>query len=130
MHVSPVPMRRHSTASALADAERRRPRGPTEWRRAMQRHAIAIKIQDNVATALRRLEKGETAEVGVGDRIVSIVLRDAVEFGHKFALRDIARGDDIVKYGEVIGRATADIPAGAHAHVQNIESLRGRGDLD
>jgi len=36
----------------------------------------------------------------------------------------------ILKYGEVIGRATRDIEAGAHAHVQNIESLRGRGDWE
>ena len=29
----------------------------------------------------------------------------------------------------LIGRATTEIGAGRHAHVQNIESLRGRGDL-
>ncbi len=95
----------------------------------MKRDAIAIKEQDNVATALRNLERAETASVGVGDRTVPITLVDAVEFGHKFALVDIPAGTDILKYGEVIGRATADIPKGAHAHVQNIESLRGRGDL-
>jgi altronate dehydratase small subunit len=69
------------------------------------------------------------ASVGIGDKTVPVTLVDAVEFGHKFALKDIAKGDDILKYGEVIGRATAAIPTGAHAHVQNIESLRGRGDL-
>ena len=43
--------------------------------------------------------------------------------------RDIRAGDSILKYGETIGRATEDIPAGRHAHIHNIESLRGRGDL-
>jgi altronate dehydratase small subunit len=95
----------------------------------MKRDAIAIKPEDNVATALRDLDEGEVAAVGVGDGTVSVTLVDAITFGHKFALRDIARGEDILKYGEVIGRATAAIPQGAHAHVQNIESLRGRGDL-
>ena len=95
----------------------------------MKRDAIAIKAEDNVATALRDLGKGDVAAVGVGDRTVSVTVRDAITFGHKFALKDIAKGDDILKYGEVIGRATAAIPQGAHAHVQNIESLRGRGDL-
>jgi len=95
----------------------------------MKRDAIAIKVEDNVATALRDVGAGEVAAVGVGDGTVSVTVRDAIAFGHKFALRDIARGEEILKYGEVIGRATAAIPAGAHAHVQNIESLRGRGDL-
>ena len=95
----------------------------------MKRDAISIKAGDNVATALRDLARDEVASVGVGDGTVPVTLVDAVEFGHKFALHDIKAGDDILKYGEVIGRATLDIPAGAHAHVQNIESLRGRGDL-
>jgi altronate dehydratase small subunit len=95
----------------------------------MTRDAISIKEGDNVATALRALEGGEEASVGVGDKTVPITLVDAVEFGHKFAIVDIPAGTDILKYGEVIGRATADIPRGGHAHVQNIESLRGRGDL-
>ena len=95
----------------------------------MQRDAIVIKGEDNVATALRDLARGEVAAVGIGEATASVTLRDAITFGHKFAVRDIARGEFILKYGETIGRATADIPAGAHAHVHNIESLRGRGDL-
>jgi altronate dehydratase small subunit len=95
----------------------------------MNRDAIALREQDNVATALRNLAPGERAVVGIGQEAVPVTIAAAVEFGHKFALCDIAKGEDIVKYGEVIGRATADIPCGAHAHVHNIESLRGRGDL-
>lgn len=56
-------------------------------------------------------------------------MAEDIPYGHKFALRFIRKGEDILKYGEVIGRATADIGSGCHAHVQNIESLRGRGDL-
>ncbi len=95
----------------------------------MKRDAIVIKEADNVATALRSLSCREKVAVGVGDRTISVTMLDVVEFGHKFAITDISRGQDIVKYGEVIGRATADIAVGAHAHIQNIESLRGRGDL-
>jgi altronate dehydratase small subunit len=95
----------------------------------MKRDAIAIKQEDNVATALRTLNPNDVASIGVGTETVPLAVIEAIEFGHKFALRDISAGQDIVKYGEVIGRATADIPAGCHAHVQNIESLRGRGDL-
>ncbi|WP_461208598.1 UxaA family hydrolase [Desulfocurvus sp. DL9XJH121] len=94
----------------------------------MKRDAIMLRPEDNVATALRALEAGNLAIVGVHDRHLEILMAQSVSYGHKFATRDIRKGEDILKYGEVIGRATDDIPAGAHAHVQNIESLRGRGD--
>lgn len=95
----------------------------------MKRDAILIKEKDNVATALRSLSRDDKASVGSGDQVIEVTLVDDIEYGHKFAIYHIAAGEDIIKYGEVIGRATADIPAGAHAHTQNIESLRGRGDL-
>lgn len=44
--------------------------------------------------------------------------------GHKVALADISKGDTIVKYGEDIGRAIADIAKGAHVHVHNIKTKR------
>jgi altronate dehydratase small subunit len=96
----------------------------------MKRDAIVIGTDDNVATALRNLDTGEQASVGIAHQIISIAMVEPVEYGHKFAIREISKGDDIVKYGEIIGRATADIATGAHVHIQNVESLRGRGDLN
>ncbi len=92
--------------------------------------AIMLSEKDNVATTLRGLTAGTEARVGVGERTFGVPIVQAIPFGHKLAIGDIRRGTDILKYGEVIGRATEDIPAGAHAHVHNIESLRGRGDLE
>lgn len=94
----------------------------------MKTDALMIREADNVATALRDIRAGEVAVVGDGDKGRKIRVREAIPFGHKFAVHDIAQGEPVLKYGEVIGRATAMIPVGAHAHVQNIESLRGRGD--
>jgi len=91
--------------------------------------AIVIKETDNVATALRDIRAGEEAAIGVGEKTAKIPIQEPIPYGHKFAVRDIEPGENVLKYGEVIGRATAAIPVGAHAHVQNIESLRGRGDL-
>jgi len=92
--------------------------------------AIVIKAVDNVATALRDIAVQENVVVSCGDSCLCVSVREAIQYGHKFALRDIGKSENIIKYGEVIGRATAVILAGAHAHIQNIESLRGRGDLD
>jgi|SRR5271166_4414311 len=80
---------------------------------------------DNVGVALRALAAGET--IAVGDARVTVT--SAIPSGHKLALRDIAAGDSILKYGQVMGRATFAIACGGHVHVHNVEGLRGRGDL-
>jgi altronate dehydratase small subunit len=92
--------------------------------------AIALREADNVATALREIAAGEEIVVGVLDRTVSVYVCQAIPFGHKLAMIDLSQGADIVKYGEVMGRATQAIHAGSHVHVHNTESLRGRGDLE
>ena len=53
---------------------------------------------------------------------VRLVGNDAVPTGHKFALCDIKAGDCVIKYGEIIGRATADIKAGEWVHSHNLRS--------
>ena len=42
--------------------------------------------------------------------------------GHKYALRDIKSGEDIIKYGNPIGHATCDIKAGEHVHTHNVKT--------
>lgn len=51
--------------------------------------------------------------------------RDNVEVredGHKYALTDIACGENVIKYGSPIGHATADIKAGEHVHTHNVKT--------
>jgi altronate dehydratase small subunit len=95
----------------------------------MKIDAIMIKPEDNVATALHDLQSNDLATVSVGEDQKNVKMISNIPFGHKFAVVDIEKGDLVIKYGEVIGRATQFIGQGAHAHIQNIESLRGRGDL-
>ncbi len=91
--------------------------------------AVILKERDNVATSLRDVKRGETVSVRLGEALRNVTIREDISYGHKFAVRDIRSGESILKYGETIGRATEDIPCGRHAHIHNIESLRGRGDL-
>ena len=95
----------------------------------MQRDALVIRRQDNVATAIRDIPAGKAATVGIEDESVSVTVSKDISFGHKFALHPIRSGEEILKYGTVIGRATRDIRPGEHVHVHNVESTRGRGDL-
>ncbi len=45
-----------------------------------------------------------------------------LEDGHKYALRDIKTGEDIIKYGNSIGHATCDIKKGEHVHTHNVKT--------
>jgi altronate dehydratase len=86
---------------------------------------IVISAADNVATALEALEPGRVIQHGV----TAITVREPIPRGHKLALKSVAAGDSVVKYGSSIGIATADIEPGAHVHTHNVSSERGRGDL-
>lgn len=45
-----------------------------------------------------------------------------IEDGHKYALRDIRQGEDVIKYGQPIGHATRDIGKGEHIHTHNLKT--------
>ena len=45
--------------------------------------------------------------------------------GHKYALRPIAKGENVIKYGMPVGHATADIAAGEHVHTHNLATNLG-----
>jgi altronate dehydratase small subunit len=92
--------------------------------------AIRIHPDDNVATALAPIARGKRVSVQDGNRTLNLVVRDEILAGHKFSLASIRRGDRIVKYGETMGKASAAIAPGRHVHVHNVQSLRGRGDLE
>jgi altronate dehydratase small subunit len=90
--------------------------------------AIIIDKKDNVATALRPIERGEKLNLLKENENIDITLVQPIPMGHKFAITDISKGLPVIKYGETIGRATAMISVGQHVHVHNVEGLRGRGD--
>jgi len=87
----------------------------------MSEAVIVVDERDNVATALRAIEAGESLRIGVGGANVDITALEPVAFGHKLALSDLEKGSYIVKYGEVMGVATKRIAKGEHAHVHNVE---------
>ena len=80
----------------------------------MAKSTIIINKLDNVAVALCDLKKDEEHE--------GVVLAEDITKGHKFALRDIKKGEEIIKYGSDIAYATADIPKGSHVHTHNVHT--------
>jgi altronate dehydratase small subunit len=88
----------------------------------MSNVAILLDPTDSVATALRDLRAGESITVVLDDITYSVILREDIAFGHKYALRDITQGADVLKYGLPIGKALQDIRAGEWVHVHNCRS--------
>lgn len=92
-----------------------------------RRQVLVLNRSDNVAIALKDLRKGQEVDVEVGGNYVSVILLDDIPYGHKFAIKDIPKGEYVVKYGEVIGVATKHIKVGEHVHVHNVKSARFGG---
>ncbi|TCS63084.1 UxaA family hydrolase [Varunaivibrio sulfuroxidans] len=58
------------------------------------------------------------------DSRIAIAAAEDIPLGHKIALGEIKKGETVLKYGHDIGKAVADIPAGAHAHVHNVKTKK------
>ena len=80
---------------------------------------------DNVALALDQLSPGTLVEVGN----TAVKIRDAVPYGHKFALEAIPLGAQVIKYGQPIGRSTQPVTSGSHIHVHNLASAYKLGHI-
>ncbi|WP_300662716.1 SAF domain-containing protein [Fluviicola sp.] len=79
---------------------------------------IKLNHLDNVAVAVANLNVGDTLTVEGQE----IKIASEVPVGHKFALKDLAIDDNIIKYGYPIGHATQAIKKGEHVHTQNIKT--------
>ncbi len=97
----------------------------------MTLRALIINPGDNVANLIGPGTQGADVECTVERQkeTEAIRLLNDIPSNHKFARADIKAGDPIMKYGLSIGRASKDIRRGEYVHVHNIESNRGRGDL-
>lgn len=84
--------------------------------------ALVLDVSDNVAVALRDLKPEDVVNVFLGDVIKVVKIRDKIPKGHKFAIKNIKKGEKILKYGEIIGIASKDILEGEHVHVHNVIS--------
>ncbi len=81
--------------------------------------ALQVHADDDVAVLL--------SDAPAGAMAAGVALLEPVATGHKVALRAIAAGAPVRKYGFPFGIATKAIPAGAHVHVHNVKSaLQGR----
>jgi hypothetical protein len=79
---------------------------------------IQLHEADNVCLCTRSIKAAE--KLMIGDK--PVVAPVDLGIGHKLAIRPIGTGEPVIKYGIVIGVATANIDTGDHVHTHNIKS--------
>ena len=85
-------------------------------------NAMMIDPKDNVAVAIEPIKKGE--EVALRNGPAGVTAAEDITIYHKVAVRSIAKGEPVVKYGEHIGLASTDIAPGSHVHTHNVADHR------
>ena len=75
---------------------------------------LQLNPRDNVAVALEPL--------AAGTHVDGIAVLDPIPMGHKVALQPLFPGQTVIKYGYPIGKASQEIPVGAHVHSHNLRS--------
>ncbi len=90
-------------------------------------HFVLHDAKDNVAVVV---VEGVTAGMAMTgwimdeDRMIDVQARQDIPIGHKVALKDMAVGDTVWKYGIDMGKVVAPVQVGQHAHVHNIKTKR------
>lgn len=90
-------------------------------------HLLVHEKKDTVGVVVVEGLKAGTDMLGVVTHDNSdfrLTAKMDIPIGHKVALRDIRKGDTIWKYGQDVGKATADIGKGEHLHVHNVRTKR------
>ena len=81
---------------------------------------LMVSPDDNVAVALSNLSPGQVAVIHGGDQ--KLIIDRGVPQGHKVAVLNMKKGEEIVKAGIVIGVLYQGVKKGAHIHVHNLRS--------
>ena len=84
----------------------------------MAQKLIRITDRDNVAVALESLPQGSVVEVENS----AFTIGSNIPAGHKVALKDIAEGESVIKYGYPIGKAKSAIKKGEWVHTFNVKT--------
>ena len=88
----------------------------------MEKKAILLDEKDNVATCTSEAQP-EDMVICHGGGSAQVKAVETIPIWHKIALKPIAKGEMVYKYGEIIGETLQDIPQGGWVSHENIRSI-------
>jgi altronate dehydratase len=90
-------------------------------------YAIQLDAADNVAVVVREIPVGRSIIAADGSQIG---VHEIISPGHKFAIRRIQTGENVLRYGQVIGQAIQTIEPGAWVHTHNLRVRESKRDFE
>lgn len=88
-----------------------------------QTNALIVKEQDHVVMVIKPVLKGETICWRDSQGIHAVTAKEDIPKYHKAAVRELKKGEDVLKYGEIIGHALSDIHEGEWVHTHNLSDF-------
>lgn len=89
----------------------------------MKVNGIILNEKDNVVTTIEEIPKGDTVKYFLRDEIEEVTAIEHIPIYNKISIRDLNKGEKIIKYGEIIGEAIEAIEVGKYVSHLNIDSL-------
>lgn len=89
----------------------------------MKINALLMDDTDNVATCINEVKAGESVVYRKGGELRTLTAQEDIPYCHKIALCDIAKGGNVIKYGESLGEVSQDVPVGGWIADHNLFSV-------
>ena len=89
----------------------------------MKIDALMLDTKDNVVTCVRDVAAGETVHYRKDAELCEVAAKEDIPFGHKIALKTFEKEDEVLKYGELIGKTRESIAMGCLVDHRNIYSV-------
>ncbi len=93
----------------------------------MSSHKFLLhEAQDDVGVAVQDIKAGEKVmgvDIHNGEEF-HVTANHDIQLGHKIALKSKKQGENLIKYGENVGKVTQDIKVGDWVHTHNLKTAR------
>lgn len=86
-------------------------------------NALLMDEHDNVVTCVKEVKRGQSVAYQDGAALRTLVAEEDIPYCHKIALTDLAAGEDIIKYGESLGKLVAPVKKGHWVNDKNLKSV-------
>ena len=86
-------------------------------------NAILLDEKDNVVTCIKEVKAGEEVSYRTEAGEMTLRANEDIPYCHKVALRDLNKGDQVIKYGEMIGQLSRSVAAGCWVNEHNLFSV-------